>query len=190
MASRDGLGVLPRRRNGKQQGQCRWKWRCFLKPSPYIKAPAYKGIACEPCRKAKVSCDHTLPNCARCRRRGITSKCVYLAAPMTRPVPDGRTRSEPVLTGMPPTPETGKSASPAASGGSFKDAWPKPTPESGPFIKSGGFFGKSLWFFLSLSVQVESYSVLCVSFVCLCMQVYGINSEPLSGTLWQYVTPK
>jgi hypothetical protein len=51
--------VLPRRRNGKPQ-------------------------ACEPCRKRKIACDHTLPTCQRCRRRKTTPACVYLAAPMTQ----------------------------------------------------------------------------------------------------------
>ena len=120
ISSHDGLGTgrLPRRRNGKEQ-------------------------ACECCRKAKIACDHTLPVCDRCKRRKIASKCVYLAAPMTRPVPDGsRTRSEPTLTNLPLTPSTGSLASPT-SPTSLRDASAKPTPESGPFIKSGGFFGKN-----------------------------------------------
>jgi hypothetical protein len=50
----------PARRNGKQQ-------------------------ACEPCRKAKIGCDHTLPYCKRCTYRGQTDHCVYHPAPMTRP---------------------------------------------------------------------------------------------------------
>ncbi|KAH8592975.1 hypothetical protein B0O99DRAFT_689190 [Bisporella sp. PMI_857] len=49
---------LPRRRNGKEQ-------------------------ACEPCRKAKIACDHNTPVCGRCRRRK-SSNCVYLDAPMTK----------------------------------------------------------------------------------------------------------
>ncbi|KAL5316827.1 hypothetical protein ACEPPN_015878 [Leptodophora sp. 'Broadleaf-Isolate-01'] len=124
--------ALPRRRNGKP-------------PS------------CEPCRRAKVSCDHTLPVCDRCRRRKVVSKCVYLTAPMTRPVPDGRRK--PIL---PPTPSSGsgerdgerereggrvsidatpRRLSRSASGPLHVDVATKPTPESGPFIKSGGFFG-------------------------------------------------
>lgn len=49
----------PRRRNGRPQ-------------------------ACEPCRKRKIACDHTLPVCQRCKRRKTTSACIYLAAPMTQ----------------------------------------------------------------------------------------------------------
>lgn len=52
---------LPKRRNGKSQ-------------------------ACEPCRKRKSACDHTLPVCMRCRHRKTTADCVYLPAPMTRNV--------------------------------------------------------------------------------------------------------
>jgi len=52
---------VPRRRNGKQQ-------------------------ACEPCRKAKIACDHGLPVCERCRRRKVPGKCVYVDAPLTRKV--------------------------------------------------------------------------------------------------------
>src|SRR5277367_4626713 len=49
----------PRRRNGRPQ-------------------------ACEPCRKRKIACDHTLPVCQRCKRRKTASACIYLAAPMTQ----------------------------------------------------------------------------------------------------------
>jgi hypothetical protein len=50
---------LPKRRNGKPQ-------------------------SCEPCRKAKSACDHSLPTCGRCARRGVTSLCIYHPNPMTR----------------------------------------------------------------------------------------------------------
>ena len=52
--------IAPRRRNGRPQ-------------------------ACEPCRRRKAACDHTLPVCLRCRNRRTEKDCVYLAAPMTRP---------------------------------------------------------------------------------------------------------
>lgn len=68
---------LPRRRNGKEQ-------------------------ACEPCRKAKIACDHALPICTRCKRRKITDKCVYMSAPMTRITDPAlnidRRQSEPIQT--------------------------------------------------------------------------------------------
>ena len=51
--------ILPRRRNGKQQ-------------------------SCEPCRLAKAACDHRLPRCGRCARRGIEERCIYHPAPMTK----------------------------------------------------------------------------------------------------------
>jgi len=53
-------GKLPRRRNGKEQ-------------------------ACEPCRKAKMRCDHGLPVCQNCRRRNLIDRCQYVEAPQTRP---------------------------------------------------------------------------------------------------------
>ncbi|KAF3074463.1 hypothetical protein CFAM422_003394 [Trichoderma lentiforme] len=37
--------------------------------------------ACEPCRRRKVACDHRVPVCSRCRRGGVSDKCVYLAQP-------------------------------------------------------------------------------------------------------------
>lgn len=43
-----------------------------------------KQQACEPCRKQKVSCDHTTPHCGRCVRKGIAPMCIYHPAPMTR----------------------------------------------------------------------------------------------------------
>lgn len=53
--------------------------------------------SCEPCRKSKVKCDHHSPVCQRCEARGISAKCVYHPAPLTRsPAPEvrrtGRTR--------------------------------------------------------------------------------------------------
>ncbi|KAL7944055.1 fungal-specific transcription factor domain-containing protein [Trichoderma barbatum] len=48
------LSGAPRRKNGRPQ-------------------------ACEPCRRRKVACDHRMPTCSRCRRGGVSDKCVYLA---------------------------------------------------------------------------------------------------------------
>ncbi len=81
---------------------------------------------------------------------------------MTRPLGliDGRTRSEPLLGGggdvkmldvgegsIPLTPNTSTTmtVSPVGSesnGPAINGEGEKPNPESGPFIKSGGFFGK------------------------------------------------
>lgn len=47
--------------------------------------------SCEPCRKAKVKCDHRSPFCQRCEARGISASCVYHPAPLTRsPAPGAR----------------------------------------------------------------------------------------------------
>ena len=65
---------LPLRRNGKPQ-------------------------SCEPCRKAKAACDHELPTCKRCNRRGIAVQCTYHPAPLTRlptsPVERARIQKKP-----------------------------------------------------------------------------------------------
>lgn len=52
-ADATSISHVPRRRNGRPQ-------------------------ACEPCHRRKVACDHTLPYCSRCKRGGITEKCVYV----------------------------------------------------------------------------------------------------------------
>ncbi len=49
-----------------------------------------KQQSCEPCRKAKVRCDHKLP-CGRCLRREISSNCTYHPCPMAR-TRNGETR--------------------------------------------------------------------------------------------------
>ncbi|KAJ5502105.1 FAD dependent oxidoreductase superfamily [Penicillium fimorum] len=38
--------------------------------------------ACEPCRKAKIRCDHASPKCSRCFLRSLD--CIYHPAPMTK----------------------------------------------------------------------------------------------------------
>ncbi|CEJ56582.1 hypothetical protein PMG11_02784 [Penicillium brasilianum] len=43
-----------------------------------------KPASCEPCRRVKVRCDHALPTCSRCKDRGISSRCFYHPAPLTR----------------------------------------------------------------------------------------------------------
>ena len=59
MASPTPHSPLPLRRNGKPQ-------------------------SCEPCRKAKAACDHALPRCGRCIRRGLVTQCTYHPSPSTR----------------------------------------------------------------------------------------------------------
>ncbi len=57
MPSAEVVGsIVRKRRNGQQQ-------------------------ACEPCRKSKLRCDHSTPVCARCKRRRVTSECVYDPSP-------------------------------------------------------------------------------------------------------------
>ena len=40
--------------------------------------------ACEPCRKGKLRCDHMMPKCGRCVKKGKSDKCVYHPAPLTK----------------------------------------------------------------------------------------------------------
>ena len=40
--------------------------------------------ACEPCRKGKLRCDHMMPHCGRCVKKGKSDKCVYHPAPLTK----------------------------------------------------------------------------------------------------------
>ena len=42
-----------------------------------------KPQSCEPCRKSKIRCDHTLPICGRCVQRKIQYRCEYHPAPMS-----------------------------------------------------------------------------------------------------------
>lgn len=46
--------------------------------------PKVRRAACEPCRKSKLSCDHTHPICERCARQGISSLCSYRQRPFAR----------------------------------------------------------------------------------------------------------
>lgn len=45
--------------------------------SPRPRRRKHKDEACEPCRKAKTRCDHTIPICLRCQRKGAIVNCVY-----------------------------------------------------------------------------------------------------------------
>jgi chromatin structure-remodeling complex subunit RSC3/30 len=40
--------------------------------------------SCEPCRKSKLRCDHSIPICGRCTRRRQPDLCVYHPAPLTQ----------------------------------------------------------------------------------------------------------
>lgn len=41
-------------------------------------------VACDPCRRAKLACDHQRPTCSRCRHRGQNDLCAYRARPFRR----------------------------------------------------------------------------------------------------------
>lgn len=50
---------------------------------PLSKRRNGKQASCEPCRKAKLACDHALPVCGRCMHRKTNAQCIYHPAPMT-----------------------------------------------------------------------------------------------------------
>lgn len=42
--------------------------------------------SCESCRKSKLRCDHVVPACGRCVKRGKASQCFYHPNPLTQQV--------------------------------------------------------------------------------------------------------
>ncbi|EME43226.1 hypothetical protein DOTSEDRAFT_131743 [Dothistroma septosporum NZE10] len=60
-----------------------------VSPPQTIPAKRRNGMlqSCEPCRRRKLSCDHKLPACGRCVRRGTSSVCYYHPAPLTKTPP-------------------------------------------------------------------------------------------------------
>ncbi|OTB02608.1 hypothetical protein M426DRAFT_322530 [Hypoxylon sp. CI-4A] len=40
--------------------------------------------SCEPCRRSKLRCDHVVPTCGRCVRRGCVDQCVYHPNPLAQ----------------------------------------------------------------------------------------------------------
>ncbi|KAH7129254.1 putative Zn(II)2Cys6 transcription factor [Dactylonectria macrodidyma] len=53
--------------------------------------PRKKLPACDPCRAAKLACDHSKPTCTRCRNANRSAECIYRASPFkkTRGTPAG-----------------------------------------------------------------------------------------------------
>ncbi|PLB35312.1 putative chromatin structure remodeling complex protein RSC3 [Aspergillus candidus] len=51
-----------------------------------MSAPRRNGLlsSCEPCRKSKLRCDHTLPVCQRCVTNRRTQQCTYHPCPLTK----------------------------------------------------------------------------------------------------------
>ncbi|PKY07637.1 putative Zn(II)2Cys6 transcription factor [Aspergillus campestris IBT 28561] len=51
-----------------------------------MSAPRRNGLlsSCEPCRKSKLRCDHTLPVCQRCVTSRRTQQCTYHPCPLTK----------------------------------------------------------------------------------------------------------
>lgn len=55
-----------------------------------------KVAACDPCRFAKLACDHTRPTCDRCRRKQTASDCTYRTRPFKKKQPVQRESQEEV----------------------------------------------------------------------------------------------
>lgn len=79
--------------------------------------------SCEPCRKSKLRCDHVVPACGRCIKRGRTDSCFYHPNPLTQKVCLSgsqiielkllkfQTNSARILTCFPASPDLSKFAS-------------------------------------------------------------------------------
>ena len=54
--------------------------------SQIMSAPRRNGLlsSCEPCRKSKLRCDHTLPVCQRCVAHRRAQQCTYHPCPLTK----------------------------------------------------------------------------------------------------------
>ncbi|KAJ5819463.1 hypothetical protein N7474_005054 [Penicillium riverlandense] len=57
--------------------------------------------SCEPCRRGKLRCDHSVPTCGRCRRKDKAAACVYKLSP-TR----ARQSKADIAAATPPNPAT------------------------------------------------------------------------------------
>ncbi|KAJ1324380.1 chromatin structure-remodeling complex subunit RSC3/30 [Microdochium nivale] len=83
-----------------------------LRPQPSSSARAGVGRrrngklqSCEPCRKSKLRCDHSVP-CSRCLRRRLADQCVFHPHPLTK----NKAASEEILLA---TPASSSTATPA-----------------------------------------------------------------------------
>lgn len=54
-----------------------------------------RKLACAPCRRRKLACDHGLPVCQRCQRAKTTSLCVYGTRPTEASEPKKKQRTSP-----------------------------------------------------------------------------------------------
>jgi len=56
--------------------------------------------SCEPCRISKLRCDHVVPYCGRCVKRGRAEQCVYHPGPLTQQVSCNITLNFPLTLGF------------------------------------------------------------------------------------------
>ncbi|KAK4622288.1 hypothetical protein CLAFUW4_06481 [Fulvia fulva] len=75
-----------------------------VSPPRTVPAKRRNGMlqSCEPCRKRKLSCDHRLPACGRCVRRGTSSVCYYHPAPLTKSSASTASAASPSSNGILP----------------------------------------------------------------------------------------
>ncbi|KAJ1334936.1 chromatin structure-remodeling complex subunit RSC3/30 [Microdochium nivale] len=89
--------------------------------------------SCEPCRKSKLRCDHSLPTCGRCVRRRCAELCTYHPAPMTNPTVRHRLPSpspqRSTDSRRPPSARDASSPRPSTA------AWSHHRPEQSPLAK-------------------------------------------------------
>ena len=80
--------------------------RCFQPRVLYPGSVNCKEEACEPCRKAKQRCDHTVPVCSRCNQRKVTSECRYAPSPIAISTKRSTATGVPSSTAVVPSAET------------------------------------------------------------------------------------
>lgn len=84
--------------------------------------------SCEPCRIAKIRCDHGQPHCSRCVKRDLTGRCYYHPAPLTSTEqhPQKKQRRQTPIERRPPRDlhprPTSSPASPSVRDGDFDSA--------------------------------------------------------------------
>ncbi|KAF2225364.1 hypothetical protein BDZ85DRAFT_194237 [Elsinoe ampelina] len=86
-----------------------------------------RSAACDPCRFAKLACDHAQPVCSRCRNRGRDPDCKYRERPFRR-TPKSTPSTASVIVASDVSPTAGTAATPAtpATPGLNSTRYPNP----------------------------------------------------------------
>ncbi|KAK8150906.1 hypothetical protein G3M48_004586 [Beauveria asiatica] len=75
-----------------------------------------KFAACDPCRAAKVACDHARPVCIRCQNQSRQAECVYRASPFKKTKRAPEKSTTPATPGLMSSHTPGRRQSFAANG--------------------------------------------------------------------------